>query len=78
VLAAKGKLELGDALRCKVRYFTAGMIFGSRAFVNKVFASHRELFGQKRKSGARKMRGINASSSHFDFWVGLSAGRRSE
>jgi REP element-mobilizing transposase RayT len=60
VLAAKGKLELGEALLCKVRYFTAGMIFGSRAFVNKVFASHRELFGQKRKSGARKMRGINA------------------
>ena len=60
VLAAKGKLELGDALFCRVRYFTDGMIFGTRAFVNRVFASHRQLFGDNRQTGARKMSGINA------------------
>ena len=60
VLAARGKLELADALLCRVRYFTAGMILGSRAFVNRVFATHRQWFGGKRKTGARPMRGINA------------------
>ena len=36
------------------------MILGSRAFVNEVFESHRAWFGKKRKTGARKMRGIDA------------------
>ncbi len=58
VLAKGGKLSVGEALRCKVRYFSDGMTFGSRQFVNDVFRGARERFGEKRKSGARPMRGV--------------------
>ena len=58
VLAKGGKLSVGEALRCKVRYFSDGMTFGSRDFVNKVFKDARERFGEKRKSGARSLKGV--------------------
>ena len=58
VLAKGGKLSVGEALRCKVRYFSDGMTFGSRDFVNKVFKDARERFGEKRKSGARPLKGV--------------------
>ena len=58
VLAKGGKLSVGEALRCKVRYFSDGMTFGSRKFVNDVFKGARERFGEKRKSGARPMKGV--------------------
>jgi putative transposase len=60
VLAQGGELGLADALRCRVRYFCDGAILGSRAFVDRFFDSHRQHFGANRKSGARKMRGIDA------------------
>ena len=60
VLKAGGELELADALRCRVRYFCDGAVLGSRAFVDRVFASHRKWFGSNRKTGARKLSGINA------------------
>jgi len=60
VLDKGGELELGQALRCKVRYFCDGAIFGSRAFVDRFFESHRQYFGATRRSGARKMEGIRA------------------
>ncbi|MDG0993921.1 MAG: transposase [Akkermansiaceae bacterium] len=58
VLAKGGKLSVGEALRCKVRYFSDGMTFGSRDFVNNVFKHARERFGEKRKSGARPLKGV--------------------
>jgi hypothetical protein len=45
-----------ELMLCRVRYLTDGMIFGSKAFVNEVFANHREHFSAKRKDGARRMR----------------------
>ena len=60
VLAKGGELELAEVLRCRVRYFSDGAIFGSRLFVDRFFESHRQHFGAKRKTGARKMRGIHA------------------
>ena len=59
-LAAGGKLKLSEAIHCRVRYFNDGMILGSRAFVDRVFESHRAWFGKKRQTGARKMQGIDA------------------
>ena len=59
-LAVGGKLKLSEAIHCRVRYFNDGMIFGSRAFVNRIFESHRAWFGKNRKTGARRMRGIDA------------------
>ena len=50
-------------LYCRVRYFSDGLVLGSREFVEKVFASNRELFGVKRKTGARAMKHGN--------WKGL-------
>ena len=44
-------------LRCRLRYFTDGAVIGSREFVNEAFESARERFGEKRKDGARRLRG---------------------
>ena len=58
VLARGGKLSFGEVLRCKVRYLSDGMTFGSRGFVEKVYNGSRERFGEKRKTGARPLRGV--------------------
>ncbi len=60
VHAAGGKLSRGQMLRIKVNYLTRGGIFGSAGFVNGVFESVRERFGKNRKSGARKLKGVEA------------------
>jgi putative transposase len=56
-------VALGKMLRCRIRYFTDGLVIGSRAFVNDAFAGSRERFGTKRKDGARKMRGSGAAAA---------------
>ena len=57
VLASRGKLSLAQALRCRGRYFTDGVVLGSKAFVDGFFEGRREHFGPKRRTGARKLRG---------------------
>ena len=52
-----GELPVAQALRCRVRYFTDGAVIGSKQYVAEVFNSHRELFGRRRKTGPRKMKG---------------------
>jgi len=52
----KGRLSIGECLRCRVRYFTDGVAFGSTAFVESIFEDNRDQFSAKRESGARKMR----------------------
>ena len=56
VIREKGKLTRAEALRCRVRYFCDGAVFGSVEFVNHVFEANRTRYGPKRKTGARKMR----------------------
>jgi len=56
VLAEGGKLDRATLLRCRVRYFTDGVILGSKAFVEQVFQEQRAFFSPKRKTGARPMR----------------------
>ncbi len=58
VLAQGGKLTFGESLRCRIRYLSDGMTFGSRDFVDEVFQKSKSRFGPKRKSGARPMCGI--------------------
>ena len=58
VLARGGNLSFGEALRCRVRYLSDGMTFGSREFVDEVFQGARDRFGEKRKSGSRPIRGV--------------------
>jgi hypothetical protein len=50
-------LEVAAMLRCRVRYFTDGAVIGSKAFVNEAFAAARERFTERRKDGARRMKG---------------------
>ncbi len=67
VLARGGKLSFGESLRCKVRYLSDGMVFGTRGFVDRVFSKARNRFGESRKSGARPMRevGWKGKSDHL-------------
>jgi len=58
VLKKKGKLALADYLKCRVRYFCDGTVFGGREFVEEMFREKRNWFGAGRKSGARRMRGL--------------------
>ncbi|MFM8359359.1 MAG: transposase [Verrucomicrobiota bacterium] len=60
VLAEKGRLEWADYLRCRVRYFSDGVAVGSREFVESMFGKFRSTFSPQRRSGARRMRGLNA------------------
>jgi hypothetical protein len=55
VLAEKGKLSPAELVRLRVRYFTDGVVLGSKAFVEGIFETQRERFGPKRKDGARRM-----------------------
>jgi hypothetical protein len=58
VLKAKGRLPMAEYLRRRVRYFCDGAVFGSREFVNEIFTAYRDRFGPRRKTGARRMRGL--------------------
>jgi len=51
----------------RIRYFTDGVVIGSRCFVEDLFARHRWRFGQHRQTGARRMNGA-ASPAHPVLW----------
>ena len=61
------ELKLAKMLRCRVRYFTDGAVIGSKEFVNEAFAAARDRFTERRKDGARRMRG-NAKSAAGVLW----------
>jgi len=65
VLDKGGKLSQSELLRCRVRYFTDGVAFGSREFVESVFERHKENHSLKRKTGARKPRVYGALDGLF-------------
>jgi hypothetical protein len=50
-----------------LRYFTAGVVIGSRKFVDEVFAQTRERFGARRRTGARRMRGAASPAAGILF-----------
>jgi len=59
-LKREGVLTVGQLLRLRVRYFTDGLVLGSRNYVNGIFTEYRDRFGPRRKSGARRLRGLEA------------------
>ncbi|MDA1068870.1 MAG: hypothetical protein O3C43_20485 [Verrucomicrobia bacterium] len=61
VVEQDGKLPAPQVLRLRVRYFTDGMVLGSKEYVNLVFETHRGLFGKNRKTGARPLKGFRES-----------------
>jgi hypothetical protein len=67
VLRDGGKLSLAQLLRCRIRYMADGLVIGSAGFVDSFFHSKREAFGERRKSGARRMKGGD--------WGGLRVAR---
>jgi putative transposase len=50
-------LSRWQLLRCRVRYFSDGVVLGSRDFVEDFFKSKKNYFGSNRKTGARRMKG---------------------
>lgn len=60
-------LKMAQMLRHRVRYFSDGVVIGSKDFVNEAFISARERFAEKRKDGARRMRG-NAKAAAGILW----------
>ena len=60
-LEAGGRVALAKRLRWRLRYFSDGAVIGSRGFVDGFFEAHRERFGLKRASGARRLRGDAAA-----------------
>jgi putative transposase len=61
------ELREAEMLLYRIRYFTAGAVIGSKAFVNEAFASARERFSVRRKDGARAMKGT-ASAAKGQLW----------
>ncbi len=58
-LEREGQLPLSELLRLRVRYFSDGLVLGSELFVEDVFEQYRSHFGEKRKSGARPIKGLS-------------------
>jgi len=52
-----------EMLRTRGRYFTDGAVIGSRGFVNDAFAAARDRFTERRKDGARRMRGSGKAAA---------------
>ena len=62
VVGQGGAMPLREALRRRVRYFCDGAVLGGAEFVEAVFEREQALrkrFGEKRTSGARRMRGAD-------------------
>ena len=58
----KGAMPVQKVLRHRVRYFCDGAVLGTAEFVNGVFEreqERRKSFGEKRTTGARRMRGAD-------------------
>ena len=61
ILESGGKLTTAQMLHCKARYFTDGVVLGSREFVDRFFDSMkrgRPEHHTKRTTGARKLRQV--------------------
>ena len=57
VIESGGSLSRVELLRCRVRYFTDGVVMGTREYVEEQFEVLRRDLGPRRRSGPRKMRG---------------------
>lgn len=57
VLRRGGVVPMEEALRCRVRYFSEGLVLGGEEFVQEVFVQNRELFGRKRKKAGTLLNG---------------------
>ena len=65
VLRSKGRVPAREYVRCRVRYFCDGAVLGGKEWVEGMFREHRKRFGRKRKSGARRMRGLDPAEALY-------------
>ncbi len=56
VVAQKGALPIGTALRKRIRYLSEGIIVGSRSFIDEWLAGNRWRFGERSLSGGSERR----------------------
>lgn len=56
---ANEQVSLAEYIRIRVRYFTDGVVLGSRDFVEGVFQANRDRFGPNRVKGGSRVRGLN-------------------
>jgi putative transposase len=56
VVETNGKMKMGEILRCKVRYFSDGMVLGSKEYVETILKKHKDQLEVKRAASAREMR----------------------
>jgi len=63
----QGAIARPVLVKMRLRHFSEGVAIGSKAFLESVFESRRELFSARRVDGARKIQGVR--------WGGLMAMR---
>lgn len=59
VIAQGGKLPLADVLRCRVRYFTAAGVLGSRGFVEAQLAAYRLRTGRRLRAAPHRVPAVS-------------------
>ena len=64
VRAVGGRLGVGEALRCRIRRFTEGLVLGSVDFVEGYFQRYRHRFSAYRSWGARPIECMAAADLH--------------
>ena len=64
VLEENGKLDLGTAFYCRVRYFTHGRVLGCRVFVEDALARRKVAHDRQSRVKARDMRHLDAGDLH--------------
>ena len=62
-----GELSLPARLRCRIRYFTDGVILGSQAFVESHFYRLKEKLGYRRRRPATRLRALGCSDTLWAF-----------
>ena len=61
-----GQLSLPDRLRCRIRYFTDGLILGSQSFVESHFYKLKHKLGYKRRRPATRLTALGCTDT---LWV---------
>jgi putative transposase len=61
----EGELSLQERLRCRIRYFSDGVILGSHSFVESHCRRLKEKIGYKRKSGPTPLKNLGSAA----LWV---------
>ena len=59
VLAEGGHLTRQEALRCRVRYFSDGLVLGSRNYVDDALRRHRPCFNPGHDRQAHSISGVD-------------------